>query len=120
MRHIIFNVGRAARAIQKLFAGGSAPAPWVAFLCLPKEKRPKERAPRMAQHPPALLASGMAVARQDIPVLAGDQRGPSRCLSGARPEACDARARHTGIPKSSKEQQPLRSILNTNSTFDNR
>jgi hypothetical protein len=26
-------------------AGGSAPAPWVAFLCLPKEKRRKERAP---------------------------------------------------------------------------
>ena len=28
----------------------------VAFLCLPKEKRPKERAPRMARNLPALLA----------------------------------------------------------------
>jgi len=53
----------------------------------------------MARHLPALRASGNAVARQDIPVLAGDQRDPSRCPSGARPEAYDARARHTGFKR---------------------
>lgn len=50
----------------------------------------------MARKLPALRASVSAVARQDIPVLAGDQRDPSRCPAGARTEACDARARHTG------------------------
>jgi hypothetical protein len=34
--------------IEKLIAGGSAPAPWVTFLCLSKEKSPKERHPGAA------------------------------------------------------------------------
>ena len=35
---------RCAR-FQQLIAGGSAPAPWVTLLCLPKEESPEERAP---------------------------------------------------------------------------
>ena len=41
---------------QKLFAGGSAPAPWVTFSCLSKRKSPKRRTPRSARPLPPFLA----------------------------------------------------------------
>jgi hypothetical protein len=34
---------------KSIIAGGSAPAPWVTFLCLSKEKSPKETTPRSAR-----------------------------------------------------------------------
>jgi len=39
------GIARFARDSQKLCAGGSAPAPWVPFLCSCKEKEPKESTP---------------------------------------------------------------------------
>jgi hypothetical protein len=50
--HPGFKGYRALRArSQNLIAGGSAPAPWVTFLCLSKEKRPKERHPGWREYP---------------------------------------------------------------------
>jgi len=69
-------------------------------LVRPRESNQRESRPNGATTP-CTSRLGRAVARQDIPVLAGDQRDPSRCPSGARPEACDARARHTGFENSS-------------------
>jgi len=45
---------------EKQIAGGSAPAPWVAFLCLPKEKRRKERAPPGLRPPTPRVPSRLA------------------------------------------------------------
>jgi hypothetical protein len=39
------GIARFARDSQKLCAGGSAPAPWVPFLCSCQEKEPKESTP---------------------------------------------------------------------------
>ena len=50
----------------------------------------------MARQPPRVRAFVVAVSRQDVPVLAVHARDPSRALSGSRPKACVARARHTG------------------------
>jgi len=36
---------------ERLIAGGSAPAPWVTFLCMDKEKSPKEIRPGAADFP---------------------------------------------------------------------
>src|SRR3989304_3885331 len=84
---------------QNLIAGGSAPAPWVTFLCPAKEKSPKERPPewhaflRFAPLAPKL-------AQRDVPVACA-RRGPPgpRPCRACRPKAGDARARHTGIRK---------------------
>jgi hypothetical protein len=76
----------------------------VTFSCLSKKKSPKRKTPRMAQHPPALRASGTAMARRHFPVPAGHARDPARAPTGARPEACDARVRHTGFEKPSKKR----------------
>jgi len=50
---------------EKLIAGGSAPAPWVTFLCTRKEKSPKESAPgahaalkKQERFPPFLAPPG--------------------------------------------------------------
>ena len=90
-------VARAMRAISTAICGWLRPCTLGYFLCSCKESNQRKHARLMARHLPALRASVSAVARQDIPVLAGDQRGPSRCRAGARPEAGDARARHTGL-----------------------
>ncbi len=71
------------------------------YLSLLVQRKVTERKhARMARIPPALRASGTAVARRHIPVPAGDARHPCRAPSGARPEVGDARARHTGFKKS--------------------
>jgi hypothetical protein len=41
----------AAFDFEKLFAGGSAPAPWVAFFCSAKRKPRKKRPPGAADYP---------------------------------------------------------------------
>jgi hypothetical protein len=64
---------------------------------LVQRKEPKKARPPHGATSPCASRLGLAVAQQHFLVLAGDQRDPSRCLSGARPEAYDARARHTGF-----------------------
>jgi len=49
------GIARLARAILKSYLWVADPRQ-VAFLCLPKEKRPKEKAPRSARKPLAFLA----------------------------------------------------------------
>ncbi|MEX2165018.1 MAG: hypothetical protein WD823_12355 [Sulfuricaulis sp.] len=41
---------KAAFDFEKLIAGGSAPAPWVAFFCSAKRKPRKKRPPEAAEY----------------------------------------------------------------------
>ena len=50
----------APRTMKKLIAGGSAPAPWVTFLCTRKEKSPKESAPPGLRPPTTRVPSRRA------------------------------------------------------------
>ena len=50
----------APRTIEMLIAGGSAPAPWVTFLCTRKEKSPKESAPPGRRPPTPRVSSRRA------------------------------------------------------------
>ena len=68
--------------LNRVIAGGSAPAPWVPFLCSCKEKGPKESTPpglrRLRRFPRAAFASGGAHTRHPC-------RGCARSRSLARP-----------------------------------
>jgi hypothetical protein len=72
----------APRTMKKLIAGGSAPAPWVSFLCSCKEKKPKESTPPGLRPPTT--------------------RVPSRrvCLRGCAYGASLRRMRTLAIPRS--------------------
>src|SRR3989344_5905018 len=78
---------------QKLFAGGSAPAPWVTFLCLSKEKSPKEMTPRSRRRLPALLAGIGARLTRRAPNTRLGLKHEARCrgddsnVAGAEPPA---------------------------------
>ncbi len=88
----------APRTIEKLIAGGSAPAPWATFLCPRKEKSPKESAPpglrpaprTGAGFPRAALASAGAPTRH--PCRGGARAGilPAPLRAGTS-AACGAR-----------------------------
>jgi hypothetical protein len=72
----------------------------VAFLCLPKEKRPKERAPRSRRKLPVLLAG-----HRRVPQLAGRQQhgSGSNTRHAKTPIACcDARRRLRGFENTSQ------------------
>jgi hypothetical protein len=87
------GIARFARDSQKLFAGGSAPAPWVTFFARAK-KVTKESTPPDGATPSLRFSPESA--------LASTRRAPTTRL-GLKHEArdtpdsgCDARARHTG------------------------
>jgi len=71
----------------------------VTFLCLSKEKSPKERTPRNGATTPAHPRLCLQARATAHPCAAREARVPARAPSGLRAKPCVARARHYGDPK---------------------
>ncbi len=82
-----------SRLAAALFESGSRTRGRGPFLS--RQERSQRSAARMARHPPRVRASGLAVTRRRLPAPAVDAGPFALALSGARPSACAARARHT-------------------------
>ncbi len=102
------NVACAARTIERLIAGGSAPAPWMTFSCLSKRKSPKRKTPgRFAAHTSrgslrASLRPGARLTRRALNNAPRARSGVSRRL----PAWLGARLAPTGILKTHPHNIP--------------
>jgi len=90
---VLNGIARSARDSQNLYAGGSAPAPWMTFLCARKEKSPKESAPGWRDISPCFSPeSARAPTRRAHTTRLGLDHGAHDYSD----PVCDARAPHTG------------------------